>query len=210
MRLWRECARSSRLHAEAGCAVHTWRQCAITLNALYVVGSIICIFESQRVVVHTRMHCWTCFKIPLHPRGLKYLRLLVIWVSDALGDVIFTRFLFSLQLLTAAYPFLPNHRFTVFLRFSFLPPTPLSPTTVLYLSLSLSLSSPHHIADASFSTHLLSLFHPPRCRRVPILQKSIMFSRSRWIFFYIFFLSRSQLLDLLFSFKRRAQRLSCV
>lgn len=96
-----------------------------------------CLFASSS---RTRMHCWTCSKIPLHPRGLKYLQVLVIWVSDALGDDIFTHFLFSLQLLTAAYPFLPNHCFTVFLRFSFLPPTPLSPDTVLYLYISLALS----------------------------------------------------------------------
>lgn len=82
-------------------------------------------------------------------------------MSDALGDVIFTRFLFSLQLLTAAYPFLPNHCFTVFLRLSFLPPTPNTPATVLYLYLYFFLSSSRHITDASFSTHLLSLFQPP-------------------------------------------------
>lgn len=160
----------------------------------------------QRVGVHTRMHCWTCSKIPLHPGGLKYLLVFVIWVSDALGDVIFTRFLFSLQLLTAAYPFLPNHCFTVFLWFSFLPPTPLlSSATVLYLYISFSLLSffsMPHCRCCLFHTSPFTL-SASRCRH--ILQNVFLFSHLLLVKRLFFSIACLNSLTLLFGFMREAK-----
>lgn len=86
-------------------------------------------------------------------------------------------------------------------------------STVLYLYL--SLSSPHHIADASFSTHLLSLFQSPGAGTY-WYSKTCFFSSShlsfvKLLFFFFFFFSEYISTPWpSFIFKREAQRQSCL
>lgn len=104
----------------------------------------------------------------VHPAVLKYLLNVIMGLSDVSGDVIFVRFLFSLQLLAAVHPFLSNHRFTVFLQLSlFLSAHPqLPPESLRFLSLSsTSLHRclfPHisfHTGSSQVQTHKPQFFY---------------------------------------------------